>query len=1137
MKLNIIIFIIFPSLYYDTTNYHILTNKKQIWHEYQKLKFIFISPLMQLFQTHISAISTSATTRIVIDCLADTKYRLIVTDYFPYFYVRITTNLQEILTQLSNNNIHIKKYETVKKMNIFGYHEEMMDMVRIYFESTSIFNAAKKLLDKNLCFNSKVPFPLQFMVDLDIKGMSYIEVNQMSDFEENIDVEGEFGVNFSSLTQNLNVNASENDKSFQSKNKYQNMNFGIVKYISYKKIEPVSKDALPAFKILSIDIETINRDNKFPDSSYDPIIQIGNTVKYGDQVLKSIFCVRETASIPNVDVKYYENEKDMIIAWLMYVFVTDPDIILGYNICGFDLPYIFGRVKKFNIAFCVCRTYLDRTKDREIFKIIDSRLSNKSKFRTSRKIFQKENTATINVENNETNDFYEKLFNLLEKKFKDCRKCNYHKKDIPIEFNGRIVIDLLSVVKKGYKLRSYTLNNVSLHFLNEQKEDLPYYLINGLFEGDDKTRRRIAIYCLKDTLLPLVIYEKLLVFITGTEMARVLGVPIDWYFNRGISVKIFALILRRAKLHSFVIPHVHVENEGFTGAFVIDPEKGYYDEPIAVLDFNSLYPSIIIAHNLCYTTMVTKHTNRKTETTPIGTIFVTREVRKGLLPDILQDLLRKRKEVRKEMAMEKDPFRKSLLDARQSAFKIAANSLYGFTGSALSSIPCLEIGQSVTGYGREMIIKTKNYIESMFCKDKGYDFDAKIIYGDTDSVMIQFIKEQLTADFVFDVAGSIAEKVSEIFPDPIRLEFEKVYYPYLLMNKKRYAGVVETREVIHNQYISVNNKGEFKKESNIDQNEKVSEQEDGSEKNSKENNSEQSKNINLNDTDQQMKRLKKNTKTIIKRKIDTKGIETVRRDNCKLVKHVIEESLELLLMKRDPENAKNFIKKIIADLYMDKIDMSLLIISKTLSKTNYTAKQAHVELAERIKKRENISYELGDRIAFVIIDKGPGVSPHLKSEDPSYVLQNNLSIDVKYYIEQQLMKPVHRLFDPLMENVNELFVGEHTKNKKKAAVFGPMAKFVNKNTLCLSCRARGYILCKHCKNDFFKVYTQKLKDRQEKEQVFNKCWRECQRCIQSVCCEVFCANRDCPIFFKRTKVITDLKDIGEEIKKLENLEW
>lgn len=246
-----------------------------------------------------------------------------------------------------------------------------------------------------------------------------------------------------------------------------------------------------------------------------------------------------------------------------------------------------------------------------------------------------------------------------------------------------------------------------------------------------------------------------------------------------------------------VIPVRRVENTGdkYEGAIVIDPERGYYDKPIATLDFASLYPSIMMAHNLCYTTLVPEHEAKKyppeiIQKTPNGDWFIRREHKKGILPIILEELIGARKQAKKELKAATDPFVRGVLDGRQLALKISANSVYGFTGAQVGQLPCLPISSSVTAFGRTMIEATKEAVETRYTKENGYEHDAKVIYGDTDSVMVLFgTEDRKTA---MELGTEAAEFVSKLFVDPIKLEFEKIYHPYLLMNKKRYAGMYWT---------------------------------------------------------------------------------------------------------------------------------------------------------------------------------------------------------------------------------------------------------------------------------------------------------------------------------------------------------
>ena len=286
-------------------------------------------------------------------------------------------------------------------------------------------------------------------------------------------------------------------------------------------------------------------------------------------------------------------------------------------------------------------------------------------------------------------------------------------------------------------------------------------------------------------------------------MSRVSGLLTSFILTRGQQIKVLSQIYRKAKNENLIIPtksteFVSEENDevAYQGATVIEPQKGFYDTPIVTLDFASLYPSIMIAHNLCYSTLLTEE-QRKTmpedffEQSPTGDYFVKASVKNGILPTILKDLLAARSQVKKQLSNEKDPFSRAILDGRQLALKISANSVYGFTGATIGKLPCIEISRSVTGYGRVMIEQIKKIVEDKYRVQNGYPFDSSVIYGDTDSIMINFGKISLEEAMKFGKEASI--EVTKHFVSPIKLEFEKVYFPYLLISKKRYAGLFWTK--------------------------------------------------------------------------------------------------------------------------------------------------------------------------------------------------------------------------------------------------------------------------------------------------------------------------------------------------------
>jgi DNA polymerase delta subunit 1 len=795
-------------------------------------------------------------------------------------------------------------------------------------------------------------------------------------------------------------------------------------------------------RILSFDIECAGRPGVFPTPNEDPVIQIGNVVStYGSDkpFVRNVFNLGTCSSITNTQVFEYKTEENMLMGWRDFLEEVDPDVIIGYNIANFDFPYLLDRAEYLKVKKFPYWTRIRSTKsEAKVEKFSSKQMGNRD-------------TKATNT-------------------------------------NGRLQLDLLQLIQRDHQLRSYTLNSVCAHFLGEQKEDVHYSMITELFNGDANSRRRLAVYCLKDAYLPQRLLDKLMCLVNYTEMARVTGVPFNYLLSRGQQIKFLSQLFRKAREENLVIPNLKKEGEGgdeqYEGATVIEPTRGYYKVPIATLDFASLYPSIMQAHNLCYTTLLpNKATAEKLNLkldedyiiTPNNDVFVTAKVRKGLLSKILEELLSARKKAKKELGVETDPFKKAVLNGRQLALKISANSVYGLTGATVGKLPCLPVASSTTSYGRQMIMKTKEEVEAKYSVANGQPFDAKVIYGDTDSVMVKFGTDDLAT--AMKLGTEAAAFVSEKFPNPIKLEFEKVYFPYLLINKKRYAGLYWT---------------------NADKPDKM----------------------------------------------DTKGIETVRRDNCRLVQSLIETSLRMLLIDRDVDGAQEFVKNTISDLLQNKIDMSNLVITKALTKTDYTATQAHVELARRMKERdEGSAPAVGDRVAYVIVKGDQGAKNYEKAEDPLWVLEHNLAIDTKYYLENQLSKPLLRIFEPIMgeKKAQSLLTGDHTRTITVAArKGGDLMKYAKKTAICMGCKKplvsaeeKDGAVCYNCRPRFAELYSKQLSKVSALEIKFSRLWTQCQRCQGSVHNEVICSSRDCPIFYMRAKVVKDVEDAGKELVRFD----
>lgn len=392
-----------------------------------------------------------------------------------------------------------------------------------------------------------------------------------------------------------------------------------------------------------------------------------------------------------------------------------------------------------------------------------------------------------------------------------------------------------------------------------------------------------------------------------------------------------------------------------------------------------------------------------------------------------------------------------LCGSHSSFFSSVLCSVYGFTGAQVGQLPCLQISSSVTGYGRDMIFATKSAVEEEYTVANGYAHDAVVIYGDTDSVMVKFGTDSVAE--AMRLGSEAAVRVSKKFVSPIKLEFEKVYFPYLLMNKKRYAGLYWTKPDKHD-------------------------------------------------------------------KMDTKGIETVRRDNCALVSNVVTECLNYILIEKSVDLAIHYCQNMIADLLCNRLDLSLLVISKSLGKsadaTDYANKQAHVELAERMRKRDPRSAPVvGDRVAYVITRGAKDAKAYEKAEDPIYVLEHDVPIDVQYYLQNQLQMPLQRIFEPIMGEgkAKTLFTGDHTRKIKiSTPTVGGIASFAVKSRTCIGCRSilspQQHVVCAHCAPKQGQLYMKQVDKVREHETLFTRVWAECQRCQGSLHQEVLCTSKD-----------------------------
>ena len=408
----------------------------------------------------------------------------------------------------------------------------------------------------------------------------------------------------------------------------------------------------------------------------------------------------------------------------------------------------------------------------------------------------------------------------------------------------------------------------------------------------------------------------------------------------------------------------------FKGATVLEPKKGAYMCPISGLDFASLYPSIMVAYNLCHSTKVItpepptdvapEHLYATELSGGRRTVFVQKDHRRGVLPQILLNLWAMRKQLKKLMAKADDEGNEMLeavYNAKQLAVKVAMNSIYGFCGADNGKLPMKDIAETVTSNGRILIERSKNYAESWY--------PCEVVYGDTDSIYVRFFLDELPEHlrnpqtdehrtemmrWVFARAQECADRITENYIHPIELEFEKVFYPLLLFKKKRYCGII------------------FEKPD-------------------------------------------------VPKKTDFKGLSVTRRDFAPFVKRVYGTTLKTILSKRDIDGAFAYAEEEMCKLVRGEYPVEDLVVSRSISKKpeEYANQNApHLIVGQKNAERTGVPLRVGDRVEFVF-RRGTGREKQNElADDPSQVRPED--VDGVYYWSHQIKSSLAEVFglvDPM----------------------------------------------------------------------------------------------------------------------------
>jgi DNA polymerase delta subunit 1 len=544
--------------------------------------------------------------------------------------------------------------------------------------------------------------------------------------------------------------------------------------------------------------------------------------------------------------------------------------------------------------------------------------------------------------------------------------------------------------------RSFIVKSDSkiLHDLNDDeisklewsfsKDDTSAQEMFASHRGSADDRAVIAKYCIQDCDLVLTLMAKLDTLVNARGMSDVCRVPVQYIFLRGQGIKIYsAVVYQASKRNQIIMTQEGLEgNASYEGAIVLPPKIGMYlDQPIPVLDFNSLYPSNMIAYNLSPDTLVYVKTfssaGKKLKhegsdgTDLIAAGYTIDEVSYdtfgedkvangrvvcgfvqpstdprtvGVLPLTLDLLLKKRKETRKLMEKTEDDAQKSVLNGLQLAYKVVANSVYGQCGSRTSPIRKLEVAACTTAVGRQKIYDAKKIVET--------EFGGEIVYGDTDSIFVKFATKDLAESI--ELGKKAAERITASGRKAHKIEYEKTFYPFILFCRKRYVGMMYEDDV-----------------------------------------------------------------TKCKRK--TMGVALKRRDNAPIVKDIFGGALDSLMEHRNIKMAEKMVKDMLVKVMKNEYPLEKFILSKQL-RDDYKnpAQIAHRVLADRMEERDaGNKPQVGDRLAYIYVSSRKDEKKQGdKIENVDYVREKKLKPDTEFYITNQIQNPVAQLFALAIEQLD-----------------------------------------------------------------------------------------------------------------------
>jgi DNA polymerase elongation subunit (family B) len=761
----------------------------------------------------------------------------------------------------------------------------------------------------------------------------------------------------------------------------------------------------------------------------DPIVQIGISYRWSDKMLdpirRVVFVVGDVDKSDEAGVEFIgcRDEEDMMFRFMHEVRTQNPDVMCGYNTFGFDDAYIEDRCERLGIL-----EDIDLSRYQSKIKVKNKKTGVeewKVKFSETKKFELASGKYDLRFLTLRGRLGLDLLLNMRREHSLDSFKldsvASVFLRDKVVDYkDGRVSTKSTRGLGLGNFVRFDVVGNTTDPYREGEKFrvtsvdargftiDAPRGLFADLTEKERKSlewtfskddvepaelfelhahggptgRARIAKYCIQDCDLVLTLMAKLDTIVNARGMADVCKVPMEYVLRRGQGIKIFSAVVFYASQRDQIlrVQQALDDDTGYEGAIVLPPKIGMYlDQPISVLDFNSLYPTNMISYNLSPDTFICErgfdtdgnktyhdglsqtevaalkekgyvledieYDNKDDKGAVIGKTICTfvqpteNPMTVGVLPKTLDILLKKRKEFKEKMedSNNYDESQRSVFNGLQLAYKVVANSVYGQCGSRTSPIRKLCVAASTTAAGRKALGIAKRVVET--------EYGAQVIYGDTDSIFIKFPTKDLAESIRLGIDAG--KRITSQCRKPYKIAYEKTFYPFILFCRKRYVGMM------------------YEEDANA------------------------------------------------KPKRKSMGIVLKRRDNAPIVKDVFGGALDMLLTEKDVRKAQQFVNQKLLDVLENRVPLEKFIVSKSLRDDYKNPGQiAHRVLADRMEARDaGTAPKVGDRLQFVFVaenkDKGKQGD---RIEEVGYVRKNGLTPDASFYITNQIQNPVAQLF-------------------------------------------------------------------------------------------------------------------------------